>query len=268
MPSPWILFVALSVVVSIAAIFMINRSHDADVRTLRKPLWFIVVLVPIVGAIGWFWLGRPEQGPSGKRVAKDRERRGKRQKFTADRQVIVDRLTSDVRTREARTSGLTAGSPGSPGSLTARATKSAASAVERSATSPATATYSDDNRSDLTRPHGERTVSVGPVTTPRSSTNLCSGDFVMSGSAQLEVRGYSRELVVGAPASLGDADPPGVAPDGDGLGLPELDGLSDPDGDGDPDDGEADCGDGDCGGGDPDCGDAVGGGVVGNGGGA
>ena len=76
MPSPWILFVALSVVVSIAAIFMINRSHDADVRTLRKPLWFIVVLVPIVGAIGWFWLGRPEQGPSGKRVAKDRERGG------------------------------------------------------------------------------------------------------------------------------------------------------------------------------------------------
>ena len=67
-----------------------------------------------------------------------------------------------------------------------------------------------------------------------------------------------------------------MAPDGDGLGLPELDGLWEPEGDGDPDDGDgdadcgvgdADCGDGDPdGGGDPDCDD--GGGVVGNGGGA
>jgi len=143
MPSPWIFIVALSGIVSIVAIYMINRSSDADVRTLRKALWYLVALVPIVGAIGWFWLGRPEHGPSGKRVAKDRERRGKRQKFTADRQVIVDRLTSDVRTREARTSGLTAGSPGSPGSLTARA-RSAASALDRSASSPATASYGDE----------------------------------------------------------------------------------------------------------------------------
>jgi len=143
MPSPWIFIVALSVIVSIVAIYMIHRSSDADVRTLRKPLWYLVALVPIVGAIGWFWLGRPEHGPSGKRVAKDRERRGKRQKFTADRQMIVDRLTSDVRTREARTSGLTAGSPGSPGSLTARA-RSEASALDRSASSPATASYGDE----------------------------------------------------------------------------------------------------------------------------
>ena len=140
MPSPWIFIVALSVIVSIVAIYMIHRSSDADVRTLRKPLWYLVALVPIVGAIGWFWLGRPEHGPSGKRVAKDRERRGKRQKFTADRQMIVDRLTSDVRTRETRTSGLTAGSPGS---LTARA-RSAPSAVEPSAKSPATASYGDE----------------------------------------------------------------------------------------------------------------------------
>ena len=152
MPSPWIFIVALSVIVSIVAIYMIYRSSDADVRTLRKPLWYLVALVPIVGAIGWFWLGRPEHGPSGKRVAKDRERRGKRQKFTADRQMIVDRLTSDVRTREARTSGLTAGSPGSPGNLAAppqheerrHRARSAPSAVEPSATSPATASYSDE----------------------------------------------------------------------------------------------------------------------------
>jgi hypothetical protein len=114
---------------------------------LPKPLWYLVALVPIVGAIGWFMVGRPQVGPSGKRVARDRQHRGKRQKITSDRQVIVDRLTSDVRTRNARTSGLTAGSPGSPGSpgsLTARAAKSGTSGIERSATSPATASYGDE----------------------------------------------------------------------------------------------------------------------------
>jgi hypothetical protein len=143
MQSPWTLFVALSVVVSVIAIYMILKSPIAYVRTLRKPFWYLVVLVPIVGAIAWFMYGRPQHGPSGKRVARDRERRGKRQKISADRQMIVDRLTSDVRTREARTSGLTAGSPGSPGSLTARA-KSAASALDSSASSPVSAPYSDE----------------------------------------------------------------------------------------------------------------------------
>lgn len=138
------LFVALSVVVSLVVIYMVVRSPDADVRMLRKPLWYLVALVPIVGAIAWFMYGRPQHGPSGKRVAKDRERRGKRQKISADRQMIVDRLTSDVRTREARTSGMTAASPGSPGSLTARAGGSAQSALDRSASSPATASYSDE----------------------------------------------------------------------------------------------------------------------------
>jgi hypothetical protein len=142
MQSPWTLFVALSVVVSVIAIYMILKSPTAYVRTLPKPFWYLVALVPIVGAIAWFMYGRPQHGPSGKRVAKDRERRGKRQKISADRQMIVDRLTSDVRTREARSSGLTAGSPGSPGSLTARA-RSAESALDRSASSPVSAPYSD-----------------------------------------------------------------------------------------------------------------------------
>ncbi len=152
MPTPWILIVALSVIVSIVAIYTILRAPGADVRTLPKPLWYLLALVPIVGALGWFWLGRPQHGPYGKRVAKDREHRGKPQKITADRQMIVDRLTSDVRTREARTSGLTAGSPGSPGNLAAPPQheerrlrpRTAPSAVEASAKSPATASYSDE----------------------------------------------------------------------------------------------------------------------------
>ena len=144
MQSPWTLFVALSVVVSVIAIYMILKAPIAYVRTLRKPLWYLVALVPIVGAIAWFMYGRPQHGPSGKRVAKDRERRGRRQKISADRQMIVDRLTSDVRTREARSSGMTAASPGSPGSLTARASTSSTSALERSASSPVSAPYRDE----------------------------------------------------------------------------------------------------------------------------
>ena len=144
MPSPVTLFVTLSVVVSIVTIYMVYRSADADVRLLRKSLWYFVALLPLVGAIAWFAAGRPQRGPSGKRVAKDRTSRGKRQKMTADRQMIVDRLTSDVRTREARSSVLTASSPGSPGSLTARAARSAGSAADRSATSATTASRIDD----------------------------------------------------------------------------------------------------------------------------
>jgi len=144
MPSPWIVVVvAVSLVATIVVVVRIFRAHAADVRTLPKTAWYLIALIPILGAIGWAWLGRPYYVQPGKRVAKDRERRGKPQKMTADRQMIVDRLTSDVRTREARTSGVTAGSPGSPGNLPAR-DRSAPSDVERSATSPATASYSDE----------------------------------------------------------------------------------------------------------------------------
>jgi hypothetical protein len=145
MPSAWIVVVvAASLVATIVVVVRIFRAPAADVRTLPKTMWYVIAFIPILGAIGWAWLGRPFYAKAGKRVDKDRQRRGKTQKITADRQLIVDRLTSDVRTREARASGLTAGSPGSPGSLTARALGSATSAVERSATSPATVSFSDE----------------------------------------------------------------------------------------------------------------------------
>jgi hypothetical protein len=120
----------------------IGRVPAEDVRTLPKTVWYIVAFVPILGAIGWALVGRPVYMAPGKRVAKDRQRRGKPQKISADRQMIVDRLTSDVRTREARMSGLTAGSPGSPGSLAARVPGSAASALDHSESSPASASQS------------------------------------------------------------------------------------------------------------------------------
>jgi len=153
MPSPWIVVVvAVSLVATFVAVVRIARAQAEDVRTLPKTAWYVIAFIPILGAIGWALLGRPHHVRPGKRVAKDRERRGKPQKITADRQMIVDRLTSDVRTREARTSGVTAGSPGSPGNLPAlpqheerrRRARSGASAVERSATSPATVSFSDE----------------------------------------------------------------------------------------------------------------------------
>ena len=152
MPTWIVVAVAVSLVGTFVVVVRIARAHAEDVRTLPKTVWYLIAFVPILGAIGWAWLGRPHHVQPGKRVAKDREHRGKPQKITPDRQMIVDRLTSDVRTREARTSGVTAGSPGSPGNLAAlpqheerrRRARSGASAVERSATSPATVSFSDE----------------------------------------------------------------------------------------------------------------------------
>ncbi|MGV8850866.1 MAG: hypothetical protein ACOH16_15140 [Propionibacteriaceae bacterium] len=139
MPSPLIIIAMLSLVVSIVVIVRVHRAHAEDVRTLKKPLWYLVAFVPVLGAIAWAWLGRPERGPSGKRVAKDRSGRGTRHKISTDRQIVVDRLTSDIRTRPPRSLNGSADSPRSPGSLTERAARSASSAADRSAASPVTA---------------------------------------------------------------------------------------------------------------------------------
>jgi len=139
MPSPLIIIAMLSLVVSIVVIVRVHRAHAEDVRTLKKPLWYLVAFVPVLGAIAWAWLGRPEPAPSGKRVAKDSSSRGTRQKISTDRQIVVDRLTSDIRTRPPRSLNGSADSPRSPGSLTDRAARSASSAEDRSAASPVTA---------------------------------------------------------------------------------------------------------------------------------
>jgi hypothetical protein len=145
MPTPWTVVVALSVAVSIVVVVLVLVAPTADVRTLRKPVWIVLAFVPVAGAVLWLLFGKPKRPVVGKRVAKEKRRlTTKRQKISADRQVVVDRLTSDIRTRPPRISGSTAGSPGSPGSLTARAARSAQSAQEQSAVSPATASYTDE----------------------------------------------------------------------------------------------------------------------------
>jgi hypothetical protein len=137
--------VTLSVVATIVVLLRIFRAQADDIRMLPKTVWYLIAIVPVAGALAWAMLGRPLYVAPGKRVAKDRQPRGRRQKkMNADRQLIVDRLTSDVRTREARTSAMTAGSPGTPENLIARADASAASARTEPASPPATALYRAD----------------------------------------------------------------------------------------------------------------------------
>lgn len=40
------------------------RSGADEIRSLPKPVWFLVWLVPIAGPIAWLVLGRPRVGPS------------------------------------------------------------------------------------------------------------------------------------------------------------------------------------------------------------
>lgn len=143
MTSPWIAFLALSAGVSLVTLVLVLIAPAPDVRRLSKRVWAVIALVPVLGAVLWLSLGRPKRAPVGKRVAKERRRPTTRQKITADRQVVVDRLTSDIRARETRTSGPSALSPESPG-LTVRPARSAESGPRRSAGSPATASYREE----------------------------------------------------------------------------------------------------------------------------
>ena len=53
---------------SVYCLFDIASSDARAVRTLPKPLWFAVVLIPVLGPIAWFLGGRaPRHRPPPKR---------------------------------------------------------------------------------------------------------------------------------------------------------------------------------------------------------
>jgi hypothetical protein len=57
--------VALALMVfSIVDILLTDKR---SLRALRKPVWFLIVLIPIVGALLWLFFGRPRRGGGGQR---------------------------------------------------------------------------------------------------------------------------------------------------------------------------------------------------------
>ena len=54
-------FFLLSLFVVVVTIIDVAKADESEVRTLPKPLWLIIVLLaPFIGAIGWFFAGRPD----------------------------------------------------------------------------------------------------------------------------------------------------------------------------------------------------------------
>jgi hypothetical protein len=44
------------------------QTDQADVRTLPKPVWvLLIILLPLFGGIGWLLAGKPERGAAAKR---------------------------------------------------------------------------------------------------------------------------------------------------------------------------------------------------------
>ena len=108
----------IAFVVVLYAFIDVIQSRSSDVRTFPRPIWAIVVIVlPVLGALGWFVLGRPRRadaaGP-GRRpgpVAPDDDP-------TFLRELEDKSWSEQMRQRRERTSG-TAGSAGAAGSASA-----------------------------------------------------------------------------------------------------------------------------------------------------
>jgi hypothetical protein len=46
----------------------IALTDKRGLRSLRKSVWFLIVLIPIAGPLLWFFLGRPRRGSGGQRT--------------------------------------------------------------------------------------------------------------------------------------------------------------------------------------------------------
>jgi len=60
----YIFLVVVAVSVIIYALIECVRSRPQEVRSISKPGWILtIVLVPLIGALLWFFFGRPNSGP-------------------------------------------------------------------------------------------------------------------------------------------------------------------------------------------------------------
>jgi len=58
--------IAIAFVVVLYAFIDVLQSRGSDVRTFPRWVWaLVVVLLPVLGAIGWFILGRPRRAAAG-----------------------------------------------------------------------------------------------------------------------------------------------------------------------------------------------------------
>ncbi len=57
-----IVLVLVNLVLGVYAVLDLLRTPAAAVRTLPKPVWFLVVLPPLFGPVAWLLAGRPRRG--------------------------------------------------------------------------------------------------------------------------------------------------------------------------------------------------------------
>ncbi len=50
------------VVLLVYCVLDLASTPAAEVRTLPKPLWFVVLLAPVLGQLAWLLAGRPPRG--------------------------------------------------------------------------------------------------------------------------------------------------------------------------------------------------------------
>jgi len=57
-----VILYGLTLVLLVYAVVDLTRTPGAQVRTLPKPLWYVVLLVlPLLGALAWLLVGRPRR---------------------------------------------------------------------------------------------------------------------------------------------------------------------------------------------------------------
>jgi cytochrome c-type biogenesis protein CcmH/NrfG len=57
------MIVVVALALAVYCLVQVVQSRGTRVRLLPRWAWFLVILLlPIVGPIGWLWLGQPRQG--------------------------------------------------------------------------------------------------------------------------------------------------------------------------------------------------------------